>query len=150
MKRAAKRARRHVARKLGIKYDRSMEGAADVDWKRIAYARQSTQSRRKNPTKAQKREKARKAGVQRRVAAALAKYLKQVNPAVKLAGAKVQKLKGGVLKITPIKANAAKPFVWQEYSTKTEAVGAATAYRARGVKVKIAKSKYGYSVKSVK
>lgn len=65
-------------------------------------------SARKNPTKAQKREKARKAGVQRRVATALAKYLKQVNPAAKLAGAKVEKLKGGVLKITPIKANRAK------------------------------------------
>jgi len=61
-------------------------------------------SRRKNPTKAQKREKSRKASVQRRVAVALAKFLKQANPAMKTAGAKVQKLKGGVIKITPIKA----------------------------------------------
>lgn len=66
----------------------------------------STHPTKRNPTKAQKREKARKASVQRRVAVALAKYLKQQNPGTKLAGAKVEKLKGGVLKITPIKANA--------------------------------------------
>ena len=63
---------------------------------------------RKNPTKAQKREKTRKASAKRRVAVALASYLKKVNPAVKLAGARVEKLKGGVLKITPIKANRAR------------------------------------------
>jgi hypothetical protein len=65
-----------------------------------------TQVKRKNPTKAQKRAKAQKASVQRRVAVALAKFLKQANPAMKTAGAQVQRLKGGVLKITPIKANA--------------------------------------------
>jgi hypothetical protein len=59
----------------------------------------------KNPTKAQKRAKAQKASVERRVAVALAKFLKQANPAMKTAGAKVQRLKGGVIKITPIKAN---------------------------------------------
>jgi len=64
--------------------------------------------RRKNPTKAQKREKTRKASAKRRVAVALASYLKKVNPAVKLAGARVEKMKGGVLKITPIKANRAR------------------------------------------
>jgi fibronectin type 3 domain-containing protein len=63
---------------------------------------------RKNPIKKQKREKARKASVQRRVAVALAKFLKQANPAMKTSGAQVQRLKGGVLKITPIKANAGK------------------------------------------
>jgi hypothetical protein len=63
---------------------------------------------RKNPTKAQRATKARKASVARRVASALAKYLKQQNPGTKLAGAKVEKLKGGVLKITPIKANRAR------------------------------------------
>lgn len=63
---------------------------------------------RKNPTKAQKLAKARKASVERRVALALAKFLKQANPAMKTAGAALQRLKGGVLKITPIKANAAK------------------------------------------
>jgi hypothetical protein len=56
-------------------------------------------------TKAQKREASKKAAAKRRVAVALAKYLKQANPGTKLAGAKVEKLKGGVLKITPIKAN---------------------------------------------
>jgi hypothetical protein len=63
---------------------------------------------RSNPTKKQKREKARKASVQRRVAVALAKFLKQANPAMKTAGASIQRLKGGVLKITPIKANTAR------------------------------------------
>jgi len=62
---------------------------------------------RKNPTKAQKREKARKASVQRRVASALAKFLKQANPAMKTAGATVTRLKGGGFTIRPIKANPA-------------------------------------------
>ena len=64
--------------------------------------------KRSNPTKAQKREKAKKASAKRRVATALAGFLKKVNPGTKLAGAKVEKLKGGVLKITPIKANRAR------------------------------------------
>jgi hypothetical protein len=51
--------------------------------------------------------KARKAAVSRRVASALAGFLRKMNPGTKAAGAKVQRLKGGVLKITPIKANAA-------------------------------------------
>ena len=60
--------------------------------------------RRANPTKAQKREKAKKASAQRRVALALAKFLKQANPAMKTAGATVTRLKGGGLTIRPIKA----------------------------------------------
>lgn len=48
----------------------------------------------------------------RRVAVALAKFLKQANPAMKTAGASIQRLKGGVIKITPIKANAAKSASW--------------------------------------
>lgn len=51
--------------------------------------------------------KARKAAVERRVAGALAGFLKKINPAMKTAGAKVQRLKGGVIKITPIRANRA-------------------------------------------
>ena len=58
--------------------------------------------KRKNPTKAQKLAKARKASVERRVAAALAKFLKQANPAMKRSGnSLLVKLKGGVLKMTP-------------------------------------------------
>ena len=60
--------------------------------------------KRKNPTKAQKREKAKKASVQRRVAVALAKFLKQANPAMKTAGATVTRLEGGGFTIRPIKA----------------------------------------------
>jgi hypothetical protein len=73
-----------------------------------ARAEQRGRGARRNPTKAQRRERTRKASVQRRVAVALAKFLKQANPAMKTAGAKVQKLKGGVLKITPIRANAGR------------------------------------------
>ena len=61
-------------------------------------------SRRSNPTKVQKREKVRKASVQRRVASALAKFLHQANPAMKTAGATVTRLKGGGFTIRPIKA----------------------------------------------
>lgn len=69
------------------------------------HARLATRS---NPVKTRKRAKAHKASVERRVASALAKFLKQANPAMKTAGARVQRLKGGVIKITPIKANAAR------------------------------------------
>ena len=65
----------------------------------------------KSATKKSRLAKARKASAKRRVATALASWLKKMNPAMKLAGAKVEKLKGGVLKVTPIKANAAKH--WQ-------------------------------------
>ncbi len=64
--------------------------------------------KRKNPTKAQKKEKTRKASAKRRVATALAGWLKKMNPGTKIVGAKVQKLAGGVLKVTPIKANRAR------------------------------------------
>ncbi len=62
-------------------------------------------SARKKPTKAQKRVNASKRSKLKRVAKALKKYLQQQNPGMKLAGAAIQKLKGVVLKITPIKAN---------------------------------------------
>ena len=62
---------------------------------------------RRNPTKAQKREKARKASVQRRVATALANFLKKANPAMKTTGARITRLKGGGFNIRPIKANPA-------------------------------------------
>jgi len=62
--------------------------------------------RRRNPTmtKAQKREKARKASVQRRVATALANFLKQKNPGKRYTGATMRTNKGGSITITPIKA----------------------------------------------
>lgn len=65
-------------------------------------------TRRKNPTKAQKRAKAKRAAAKTKVASALATFLKRANPGAKLAGAKIQKLGGGVLKITPIKLNAGR------------------------------------------
>ena len=60
--------------------------------------------RKANPTKAQKREKARKASVQRRVATALAKFLHQKNPGQRYTGATMRTNKGGSITITPIKA----------------------------------------------
>jgi len=70
------------------------------------YDRRKAETKNWNPsmTKAQKREKSRKASVQRRVVLALAKFLKQANPAMKTAGAKVTRLKGGGFNIRPIKA----------------------------------------------
>lgn len=62
---------------------------------------------KKNPTKAERAVARQKASAKRRVADALANYLRKQNPAVETVGAKVEKLKGGVLKITPIKLNAA-------------------------------------------
>jgi len=62
-------------------------------------------SRRRNLSKLQQKVRAAKKATDRRVATALAKYLRAQNPGAKLAGAKVQKLKGGVLKITPVKMN---------------------------------------------
>lgn len=58
----------------------------------------------KKTTKLERKVKAAKASAKRRVAVALAKYLKQVNPSA--THAKVQKLKGGVIKITPLKNGA--------------------------------------------
>jgi hypothetical protein len=55
-------------------------------------------------TKAQKREKSKIKAAKRRVAVALAKFLKQANPAMKTAGATVTRLKGGGFTIRPIKA----------------------------------------------
>lgn len=75
----------------------------DAQLKKFTVRKQNAAHHRSNPTKAQRKTKTRKAATERRVAVALAKYLKQQNPGMKTAGAKVQKLKGGVLKITPIK-----------------------------------------------
>lgn len=63
---------------------------------------------KKNPTKAQKREKTRKASAKRRVAVALKNFLKKANPAGKYAGAKMQRNKGGSITIIPIKLRRAK------------------------------------------
>jgi hypothetical protein len=59
-------------------------------------------------TKTQKRANASKRSKAKRMANALRKYLKTVNPAMNLSGAAVVKLKGGAIKITPIKANRAR------------------------------------------
>lgn len=68
--------------------------------------RRRTMKRRSNPgvSRHVRVERARKSAAERRVATALANYLRKQNPGMKTAGAKVQKLKGGVLKITPIRA----------------------------------------------
>jgi hypothetical protein len=61
---------------------------------------------RANPakgTKLQRKVRAAKSSAKRRVAVALAKYLKQQNPGMNIVAAKVQKLGGGAVKITPIR-----------------------------------------------
>jgi hypothetical protein len=84
---------------------KAKEGAGNLRFYKVQA--KATSSARKNPTKARV-SKARKASVERRVASALAGFLKRLNPGMKTSGASIQKLKGGVLKITPIKANAGR------------------------------------------
>jgi hypothetical protein len=78
-------------------------------WK-VVWSRRLTP--RSNPTKAQKRVRAastrKKAATERRVASALAKYLRVQNPGQKSSGAKIQKLNGGVIKITPIRSTGGR------------------------------------------
>jgi hypothetical protein len=54
--------------------------------------------------RAQKKQNASKRAKQKRVATALKKFLHAQNPAVKYDGAAIVKLKGGAVRITPIKA----------------------------------------------
>jgi hypothetical protein len=53
-------------------------------------------------TKLERKVRAAKKAADRRVATALAKYLRQANPGKKIVAARVQKLKGGAVKITPV------------------------------------------------
>lgn len=63
-------------------------------------------SRKKNGTKAERAVRSQKASAKRRVALALAKFLKQANPGRKVpANVRVKRLKGGGFSITPIKTN---------------------------------------------
>lgn len=99
----------------------------------------ASRAKKKNPTKAQRATKARKASVERRVASALAGFLKRLNPGMKTSGASIQKLKGGVLKITPIKANAGSkgPYYVENYGpikTLKEAKAIAAMLRRQGHK----------------
>jgi hypothetical protein len=75
------------------------------------WIREHAERKRKNPTKAQKRPSklqrllaSTKRAKAKRMSEALKKYLKIQNPGTEFAGAAIQRLKGGVLKITPIKA----------------------------------------------
>ena len=96
---ALRQARAEDTHSYGGRHD-----AAARAYRKTFRARLIERYKRKNPSKAQKRVKAQKASVQRRVAVALAKFLHQANPAMKTAGAKVTKLKGGGFTIRPIKA----------------------------------------------
>ena len=63
---------------------------------------------KRNPaglTKAQRKEKAHKTATERRVAHALANYLRKLNPGKKLVAVAQQKLKGGAVKVRPIFAS---------------------------------------------
>lgn len=71
------------------------------------YARRKR--KKKNPgTKAERQVRAQKASAKRRVAVALAKFLKQANPAGKYAGATMRRNKGGSITIVPIKVRRSK------------------------------------------
>jgi hypothetical protein len=85
---------------------RTSREALSIAREQTGYSRLTV--RRANPSRIGKRvmvARRKKAATERRVASALATYLKRLNPGRKLAGAKVQKLAGGVIKITPVKLN---------------------------------------------
>jgi hypothetical protein len=63
-------------------------------------------TRRRNS--AATKEKVRKSSAKRRVAVALAKFLKQANPGRKYAGCKMQRNAGGSITIIPIKVKRSK------------------------------------------
>jgi hypothetical protein len=67
--------------------------------------RASQRRSKRNPTKSQKRARAAKSAKQRGIIKAVRGLLKKTNPSARIVGAKVVKLKDGVLKITPVKAN---------------------------------------------
>ncbi len=56
----------------------------------------------------QKRARASRAAKTRSIVKAVKGLLKKTNPSAKITGARVVKLKGGALRITPIKANPSK------------------------------------------
>lgn len=60
--------------------------------------------RKRNPTKAQKRAKARTAAKKRGLVQAVHALVKKLNPTAAISGARVVKLKGGGLTIRPIKS----------------------------------------------
>jgi hypothetical protein len=65
-------------------------------------------NRAKHMTKSQRKQRAKKTAAKTRIAKALRAFLQKQNPGMKLAGAAIQRLKGGVLKITPIKVNRSR------------------------------------------
>ena len=77
---------------------------ANLDWVKSARAKGSRTKQRRKLTKAQKKVNASKRAKQKRIATALKKFLHAQNPAVKYDGAAIVKLKGGAVRITPIKA----------------------------------------------
>jgi hypothetical protein len=60
----------------------------------------------KRMTKTAQRARASKQAKNRGIVKAVRSLLKKTNPSARISGAKMVRLKGGVLKITPIKANA--------------------------------------------
>ena len=71
-----------------------------------ARAIQRQRGARKNPTKAQKREKAKRKAKASRIMAALKNFIRKANPAA--TGATVTRLKGGGFNIRPIKATSSR------------------------------------------
>jgi hypothetical protein len=73
-----------------------------------------------NSSKLQRALMTQKKRTERRVADALAKYLKVQNPGQKVTSAKIQRLKGGVIKITPLKSNPAPDEYGDRYAGYTK------------------------------
>ena len=95
-------------------YDDTRAGAS----RKAARARREEKeyySPKKNPSKLQRALMTQKKRTERRVADALAKYLKVQNPGQKITSAKVQRLKGGVIKITPIRSNPSGQYMVQAF-----------------------------------
>ena len=75
--------RTKTAAARALRQRKAMDRASGVkNWERLKKAAPSSNTARKNPTKAERAVKAQKASAKRRVAVALAKYLKQVRKKV--------------------------------------------------------------------
>ena len=75
---------------------------------RARYTRKNSGKSQKRPTKLQRLLASTKRAKAKRMSVALAKFLKQANPAAKYSGATVRRNKGGSITIVPIKVRRVK------------------------------------------
>ena len=85
-----------------------MRAKTPASRQRALRALDAVNARRKNPTKAQKREKAKKLSAKRRIAQALQNFVRKANPAAK-GVVKATKVKGGWnVRVVDVRRNAGK------------------------------------------